>query len=259
MDIKTTLLLLFMAPALSGYANDCQLAYQQASYGLEHSEKAMASNNIEHLKQYAERSTQALTKAYNYARECGCSNAKEAAYDALDDFEKALGYETFEKARYYTKEGLKRTREVLSSLDICEQQTPDYALQNDEANLALQEQLLLEQQQRLREKQRQLEEQLRKQEALQQKIQREKEAKLSAQFELKEEAEARLSDLQAIMNEVLSTVGCGDSVQLDQLNYNRTKAQLEDETLQASRQFYSRKAQELVNSFRLTLVNCNLR
>ena len=257
MDIKTTLIILFIAPALTIYANNCQLAYQQASYGLEHSEKAMASNNIEHLKLYADRSSQALDKVYAYAGECGCNKAREAAYDALDDFERALGYDAFEKARYYTKEGLNHIKDILVSLDICGQEDQAYALESDEANLALQEQLLREQQQRLREKQRQLEEQLRQQEALQQQIRMEKEAKMEAQLALKERAEAKLKKLEKVVNELLMSLGCTNAGDLSLGNYTRTKQQFENESLSRSRDFYSQKAQELVGSFRLTLANCS--
>jgi hypothetical protein len=259
MDLKTTLLLLFIAPALPVLANDCNLAYQQASYGLEHAEKAMASNNLEHLKLYAGRSSEALNKSYSYAGECGCKKAAESAYDAIEDLTRALSYDSFEKARYYTKESLKLTREILVSLDICGQEDTVVAMQSNEADLALQEQLLLEQQQRLKEKQRQLQEQLRQQEELQQRLRREKEARLEAQIALKEKAEHRLAELRDIANGLLSTLDCGNGQSIDLGNYTRTQSQLEQESLLSTRQFYADKIRELTSVLQVKLANCTNR
>ena len=237
--------------------NPCGSAYQDASYAIEHSEKAMQSNNIEHLKQYAQRALEAIDKVYDQTEKCGCLEASNSGYDAKQALNKALEKEKFEVARFYVKNALSNTRSALVSLDLCNEPDPSYDLVVDENNLLGQEEELLQQQQELLKKQKALEAQLKAQRELQNKLKVEKAKKMEAQLAYKNKAEAHLLDLETAINRFIRMTNCSEAEPLNQDSYSRSLDQLEQESLNATKVFYTQKAREMADQLIMVLASCN--
>jgi hypothetical protein len=252
----TLLLLLFslVVPAMA--ADQCGTAYQDATYALEHTEKALQSNNIEHLKQYSRRALEAMQKVYKDTENCGCSEANDSSYDVLEHLEKSLEKEKFEVSRYYVKSAFSSTKAILISLDLCNEPDPAYDLVVDENNLITQEQELLAQQQALLKKQKALEAQLKAQKELQAKISREKEIKLAEQKKIKFEAETNLLELENVINRFIRIMDCRNSEPVSG-DYSRTLEELEMESINATKAYYTQKAREMADKLIMTLTDCN--
>jgi hypothetical protein len=255
---KTTLLLvLLLLLSINGFSMRCGDAYQNATYAVEHTEKALASNNLEHLKQYALRAKEAIEKVFIDTETCECSEASNASYDTLDHLEKALEKEKFEVSRFYVKSALSTIKSILISLDLCNEPDPTYTLLVDENNLVTQEQELLAQQQQLLQKQKLLEAQLKTQKEMQQQLQREKERKLNEQKKLKFEAEGNLLELETSINRFIRIMDCDQYEPISSENYTRTLEQLEVESLKATKTFYSIKAREMADRLIAVLAGCD--
>ncbi|AVI50955.1 hypothetical protein C5O00_07095 [Pukyongia salina] len=257
MKSKITLLLLLGFCSIYGNAMRCGDAYQNATYAVEHSEKALASNNLEHLKQYSLRAQEAVEKVFAATENCGCTEANNASYDTLDYLSKALEKDKFEVSRFYVKSALSSIKSILISLDLCNEPDPTYSLIVDENNLITQEQELLAQQEQLLRKQKALEAQLKAQKELQAKLQREKEIKLSEQKRIKFEAEANLLEMETAINRFIRLMDCDRVEPLTEKSYTRTLEQLEVESVHATRTFYSIKAREMADQLIAVLAGCD--
>jgi hypothetical protein len=258
MNSKTTLLLIFLfLLSINGFAMRCGDAYQNSTYAVEHTEKALGSNNLEHLKQYALRAKEAIEKVYVDTETCGCTEANNASYDTLDHLETALVKDKFEVARFYIKSALSTTKSILISLDLCNEPDPTYTLLVDESNLVNQEQELLAQQQELLQKQKALEAQLKTQKEMQQQLQREKERKLTVQKKIKFEAEGNLLELETSINRFIRIMECDQYEPIGSESYTRTLEQLEVESIKATKTFYSIKAREMADRLIAVLAGCD--
>jgi hypothetical protein len=257
MKSKTTLLFILCLWSLQVFSMRCGDAYQNATYAVEHTEKALASNNLEHLKQYSLRAQQAIEKVYASTEDCSCTEANNASYDTLDYLDKALEKEKFEVARFYVKSALSSIKSILISLDLCNEPDPTYSLIVDENNLITQEQELLAQQEQLLRKQKALEAQLKAQKEMQIKLQREKEIKLAEQKRIKFEAEANLLEMETAINRFIRLMDCDIIEPLTAQSYTRTIEQLEVESVQATRTFYSIKAREMADQLIAILADCD--
>lgn len=251
------LLLMLFGGKLMALTDPCGTAYQDASYGIEHTEKALQSNNSEHLKLYARRAKEALEKVFEQTERCGCEEASNSSYDALGDLDKAIEKDKFEVSRFYVKSALGNTRSVLISLDLCNEPDPSYDLVVDENNLIGQEEQLLQQQQELLKKQKALEAQLKAQREMQAKLRLEKEKKMKAQIAYKTEAEANLLDLESAINRFIRMSNCSEAEPLNYESYVRSVEQLELESLNATKVFYTQKAREMADKLIMVLAACN--
>ena len=254
---KITMLVFLLSLVVSARASDqCGTAYQDATYALEHTEKALQANNIEHLKQYSRRAIEAMEKVYMDTEKCACTEANNSSYDVLEYLKKSLVKEKFEVSRYYVKSALTSTKAILISLDLCNEPDPTYDLVVDENNLITQEQELLAQQQALLKKQKALEAQLKAQKELQAKINREKEIKLAEQKKIKFEAETNLLELENVINRFIRIMDCGNSEPVSE-NYSRTLEELEVESINATKAYYTQKARDMADQLIMVLADCN--
>ncbi len=238
------------------HAEECGTAYQDATYALEHTEKALQSNNIEHLKQYSRRALEAIEKVYTATEGCMCTEANNSSYDAKEHLSKALEKSKFEVSRFYVKSALSSIKSILISLDLCNEPDPTYDLVVDENNLISQEQELLAQQQALLQKQKALEAQLKAQKELQARISREKEIKLAEQKKIKYEAETNLLELESVINRIVRIADCGNTEPM-KIEYTRTLEELEVESVNATKTYYTQKAREMADQLIFILANCN--
>lgn len=247
-------LILLITPAYA--LEECEFAYQNASYGLQHAQTAMDANNKEHLLLYAKRSKDALQKVLDATDKCGCTDANYASYDALENLDKAFGKVEFEKIRFYVDKARVDVKATLVALDLCDSADPSLALDLREGSLIAQEEELLQQQKRLMAQQKRLEEQLKEQKRLQEEIRTQKAAMLVSQKEIRLEAEATLVQLESLINSFTDMMGCTREVPLTEEPYTKTIEDLQTETLTTTKIFYAEKAREMANTMLNRLSGC---
>lgn len=240
-------------------ATECEVAYQDATYGYQHAETAMEANNVTQLKQYADRSMIAIRKVLLSTEKCGCVAANDASFDALQNLNKALSKEKFEAVRLFVQRAKAKARDVIIALDNCSANDPDFALKESEGSLLAQEKQLLEQQQKLLEKQRELEARIKEQKQLQEEVLLQKEAMFAKQKELQSTSEVTLKELEVLINEFTRSMGCKEEEPLTESPYERTLEDLEAETLTATKVFYAEKAKEMANTLLNRLSSCEWR
>ncbi|MEL6809810.1 MAG: hypothetical protein AAFP76_00555 [Bacteroidota bacterium] len=256
MNLTTTLFAAFALLLHPKEDSDCHEAYQDATYGFQHAETAMESNNLAQLKEYAERSEIAIKKVMTATEKCGCTDANYASYDALENLDKALEKEKFESVRMFVNRAKTNAKEIIIALDVCNSKDPAIILKENESDLLAQEQELLEQQQQLLAQQKKLEMQLKEQKELQKQISQQKEQILAQQKLLKADAESSLKELETLMNRFTSAMGYEGTTPLTQEPFERTVEDLESESLKATKLFYLNKAREMANNLLNTLDRC---
>ncbi|MEM7186833.1 MAG: hypothetical protein AAF466_09255 [Bacteroidota bacterium] len=252
----TTLVSILFFSVCAVHAVECEVAYQDATYGYQHAETAMEANNVTQLKQYADRSMIAIKKVLLSTEKCGCQAASDASYDALENLEKALEKEKFEAVRLFVNRAKANAKDVIIALDNCSANDPDFSLKESEGNLLAQEKELLERQQQLLEQQRQLEARIKEQQRLQTEVKLQKEAMFAQQKELRASSEVTLKELEALINEFTKSMGCKDEEPLTEETYQRTLEDLQEETLTATKVFYADKAKEMANNLLNRLSSC---
>ena len=251
-----TIFISFFLSFIPDNSSECHLAYQDATYGFQHAETAMEANNIEHLKQFAKRSKIAIEKVLITTEKCGCIEAYNASYEALENLNKALQKEKFETTRLFVNRAKMNAHSIIIALDICSVENPEFILLENEDNLIEQEQLLLEQQKRLMERQKKLEAQMKRQKKLKEELKIQKETMLLEQKMIKAEAEVSLQQLESTILRFKKTIGCEETKSLTEEPFERTLLDLESESLQATKFFYVSKAKEMVNNLLNALDDC---
>ncbi len=240
-------------------AAECEVAYQDATYGYQHAETAMEANNVTQLKQYADRSLIAIKKVMITTEKCGCVAANDASYEALENLNKALDNEKFEDVRLFVQRAKAKARDIIIALDNCSANDPDFALKETEGNLLAQEKALKEQQQKLLKQQQELEARIKEQKRLQNEVMLQKEAMLEQQKELRSSSEVTLRELEVLINEFTKSMGCKIDGPLTESSYQKTLEDLKAETLTATKVFYAEKAKEMANNLLNRLSSCEWR
>ncbi|NND62745.1 MAG: hypothetical protein HKN48_06080 [Flavobacteriaceae bacterium] len=256
MTITSTLLMVTMLWSHPNPESNCQVAYQDATYGFHHAETAMEANNLEHLRQYAKRSKASIEKVFKSTEKCGCTDANNASLNALENLEKALDKDSFEAIRLFVSRAKKDTQEIFVALDVCSNTDPNIILKESQNELLAREKALLEQQKKLLEEQKKLEAQMKEQIAMQNELAEKKAAMFEAQKMIKKEAETTLDQLESLLIDFTGTMGCPKTTQLTEEPIGRTLSQLQDESLQATKIYYANKAREMANTLLNMLDEC---
>lgn len=258
--LKTTLffaaLVLLISPTFA--KEECKESYQNASYGLIHVKKALEANNATHLKEYALRSKIALEKVLAATEKCGCVDANDASYNALQNLDKALDKDEFEAIRYRVSKAKTFAKATLVALDVCDAKRSYLDYEDQEEDLVEMEKQLLEQQQQLLAKQQQLAAQIEEQKALQKKIQQERELMLKTQKELQLTAESNLEQMEYLIQSFTKAMGCKETTPLTGESYKRNPEDLSLESLSRTKAFYIEKAQEMANTLINRLSKCDI-
>lgn len=149
---------------------DCEEAHSDVIYAYSHVKSAYDSNNVSHLKDYANRSFEAFERAKKILNDCGCEASYNKAYDAAELLGKVAPVTTFEDGRFYVKRARDIAKDVINELEICTKLSEE-----DEAIVALEhERLKLQQQQiELKLKEEKLKQQLAQKEAKEMQLKKE--------------------------------------------------------------------------------------
>ncbi len=251
----TTVLSLFFLTANA--QSSCDEAYSAAGYAYQHTKKALEANNDAHLKYYAERAIEALTTVNSNAISCGCTEAEQESFDAIDLLKKTLVEEEFEPGRYFVKRVKPMAQSLIDMLDGCLQneKTTTSDLVSNTESLEEQEELLRIKQQRLIEEQRQLEAQLAEKKRLQEELQRQKQQELTAQLAVKNRVEPALLTLENSFSNLVNALGCEEAYEYVD-TYKRALQQLERESISVTETHYLTESIELTRKLVAQLERC---
>ncbi|WP_378187182.1 hypothetical protein ACE939_02390 [Aquimarina sp. W85] len=233
-------------------------ALTAASYAFAHAKKAHGANNVFHTQEYADKAIESFRKAEDLAAQCECSEANETAYQATVDLESALEQDTYERSRFYVKRAKELGSTLLEQLTKCSVDSKNAVAQNPveakEAAIAEASQEVEQKQQELEEKRRQLnleqqklEQQIAEQNKLKAAFEAKRAAELKQQTVIKAKAELALKKLEAALQE-LSIVLNEDATFQAQKDYLRSQSDLENETLDDTKNFYVDQAKELTRT-----------
>lgn len=251
-----TLLILAWFTTNASATDRCNLAYQSATNLYQQTKKSLEAYNITNLKLSAKRAVSILQDLKDESQKCGCKDANNTSYDALDNLSKALEKAEFEDSRFYVSRSHRNAKDIIGFLEVCQQNGDTFTVDQEE-DLITQRKQLLEQQKRLEEAQRELEQEMKRQKLLQKEILEKKQQELEAQSVLKSEAEKALDEMEAAIRLIILNVDCENARPLVLDSYERTLEQLEGETLEATKSYYAFKAKELAHNLINSLDACD--
>ncbi|WP_299440400.1 hypothetical protein [uncultured Aquimarina sp.] len=255
----TSILFLLCFVSQTNAQNLYEDALTAASYAYSHSKKAHGANNVFHTQEYADKAIEAFEKVENLADKCGCSEANETAYEAKTNMVSSLDQDTYERSRYYAKQAKELGPKLLEQLTNCQangSSSDDYTdvASAEEEAIAIASEEVAQKQKELEAQRRQLEieqQKLQQQIAEQQKAQAEFEAQraeeLKEQTVVKVKAEQALKNLESALQE-LSIAFDDESIFESQKDYLRSENDLQNETLNDTKNFYVNRAKELTKS-----------
>lgn len=99
--------------------SDCEDANSDLIYAYSHVKSAYNSNNISHLKYYANRSLKAFERAKEELTKCGCEAAYNLAFDGSELLAKVDIAKTYEDGRFYIKRAREIGKQSVIELDKC--------------------------------------------------------------------------------------------------------------------------------------------
>ena len=141
------LFLLFFALTSNAQTNcDDASAYLVNAYS--HVKDAYDSNNISHLKYYANRSVESFKLSKKTLDDCDCKTALELAEKGMDLLVKVEDAETFEDGRFYVKRARDISKKSVIEIDKCAYNNSiETPIESNELTNLQSEQLKLQQQQ----------------------------------------------------------------------------------------------------------------
>lgn len=147
--MKTYYLLCFLMATIAINAQtNCDDANSYLVNAYSHVKDAYDSNNISHLKYYANRSVESFKLSKESLITCGCKTALNLANKGIDLLAKVEHVETFEDGRFYVKRARDISKESVIEIDKCAFDVYDNAIKkNEELSDIQSEQLELKKQQ----------------------------------------------------------------------------------------------------------------
>jgi hypothetical protein len=136
---KNYLFFLFATICAFSYAQEnCSEADSDLIYAYSHVKTAYNSNNIYHLKEYANKSLESFKRAKPKLKACGCEVAYNKVYDAIELLENVENAKTNDDGRFYVKRAREIAKESITEMDICtaaiDSKSTTVAVQNEESN-----------------------------------------------------------------------------------------------------------------------------
>lgn len=117
---KNYFFLVFITICAFSYGQEnCSEADSDLIYAYSHVKSAYNSNNIYHLKEYADKSLKAFKRAKPKLKACGCEVAYNKVYDAIELLENVESAETNEDGRFYVKRTRDIAKECITEMDKC--------------------------------------------------------------------------------------------------------------------------------------------
>ncbi len=108
-----------MASIAINAQTNCDDANSYLVNAYSHVKDAYDSNNISHLKYYANRSVESLKLSKETLITCGCKTALNLANDVIELLAKVEDVKTFEDGRFYVKRARDISKESVLEIDKC--------------------------------------------------------------------------------------------------------------------------------------------
>jgi len=127
-------LLLFLTVSLviNGQNVNCDDANSYLVNAYSHVKDAYDSNNVSHLKYYANRSLEAFKLSKKTLNNCGCETALNLANKSIDLLAKVENAKTFEDGRFYVKRARDISKESVIEIDRCSYSNSSSDAETDE-------------------------------------------------------------------------------------------------------------------------------
>lgn len=111
------LLLFFLTSFFMTAQSDCDTASGYLVNAYSHVKDSYESNNISHLKYYANRSLESFKLSKKNLASCGCAKALDIANKSVDLLAQVELAETYEDGRFYVKRAKEMAKESIVELD----------------------------------------------------------------------------------------------------------------------------------------------
>lgn len=215
--------LLFLLASCSFYGQTaCDDANSDLIYAYSHVKSSYESNNISHLKYYANRSKEAFERSQKKLKTCGCETAYDLAYEGVQLLSKVETAQTFEDGRFFVKRAKDIGQQSVTELDKCTVPTKDMQVSNGNEQLSS----LQMEQEKLRQQQEELK---RRSEEIKIKMaeQNEMELKLKKETIINAYKSAISSNLESY-NNTLKVCDCNTAVKMEDKNMDVSQKSLEE-------------------------------
>lgn len=162
------LLFLMTSVFVNGQNTNCDEANSYLVNAYSHVKDAYDSNNISHLKYYANRSLESFKLSKKNLKDCNCETALNLTNKSIDLLVKVEDVETFEDGRFFVKRARDLSKESVIEIDKCAYNNDSVEIntsEDTELSELQKEQLALKQQQEaLKLKEKEIKNRLAKQE-----------------------------------------------------------------------------------------------
>lgn len=158
--MKHYYLLIVILATINSNGQSKEACYDASSYlvnAYSHVKESYESNNISHLKYYANRSLQAFKLAKENLKNCDCEPALKLSKKSVDLLEMVDGAETYEDGRFFVKRARDLSQKSVVEIDKCAYEsdsTDNYEVtisENSELSDLQNQQLALKEQQKVLE------------------------------------------------------------------------------------------------------------
>lgn len=100
--------------------------YTNATYALNHSKKAMSSNNFDHQRYYSEKALLAYDKIAKDLKNYDDEDLKLKIAETINDLEHAVDAPDWDRGRFYTKRVYLNTLDFITKLDLMSSHTASH-------------------------------------------------------------------------------------------------------------------------------------
>ncbi|WP_418603271.1 hypothetical protein [Hwangdonia sp.] len=128
------LLVLVTTLNLNAQTTDCDEANSYLVNAYSHVKDAYESNNISHLKYYANRSLEAFKLSKKTLKDCGCETALKLSNKSIDLLAKVENSETYEDGRFFVKRARDLSKESVIEIDKCAYSNTPTVVEADESS-----------------------------------------------------------------------------------------------------------------------------
>ncbi|MFI8603967.1 hypothetical protein ACIGCP_05880 [Cellulophaga baltica] len=101
-------------------SNDTEwdIIYTKASYALNHTKKALGSNNFDHQRYYSEKALEAYLDISEHLETSNDDELKLKIEHTISDLEHAVDAPDWDRGRFYSKRVHANTQELITELDL---------------------------------------------------------------------------------------------------------------------------------------------
>lgn len=222
---------MFIMISVSVQAN-CTNVYASAGYSLSHSKKSLEANNFEHQQYYAERALKAFKKAQEQIQNCGCDASVNIILDGIENLETSLSQTDWDMGRYYTKKALENAQQLLESIDVCttgnnvnNTDGSDFEEEEDPELINNPEVAVIK--------------------------------SMQAQLDFQRLAEIDIINLESAIRDLATLFECEQALHILNDRKARSEAEMEAESIEATKAFYRSQVIAIHNKTLFALINCS--